>query len=57
MGSKRNKSNKHKLGMGTRLKRVSKGIGYYIIKPSDHDGDISSNVFRPSEQRGDTSSA
>ena len=40
MGSKRNKSNKHKRGMGTHLKQKSKGIGYYIIQPSEHYGDM-----------------
>ena len=39
--------------MGTHLKRMSKGIGYYIIQPSEHYGDIS--FFRPSEQCRDTS--
>ena len=56
MGSKRNKSNKYKRGLGThmKLKSTCKGIGYYII-PSEQRRDPSFWVFWPSEQRGDTS--
>ena len=35
--------------MGTHSKRISKGIGYYIIKPFQHHGAICFEVFRPSE--------
>ena len=35
--------------MGTHSKRISKGIGYYIIKTFQHHGAICFEVFRPSE--------